>query len=137
MKYALFVLVGAIILGGVWFFGQTAEFPEKDNKAIPKAVINGQELNLEIMREPQERSRGLSGKELLAENAGMLFIFEPSGAPGFWMKDMKFSIDIIWIGSDKQILDITKSVAPETYPEVFKPKSQIQYVLEVNVLACL
>jgi len=133
MKYVLLILVGVIVLGGIWFLGQTGEsLPKKDNKTTPTAVINGQELNLEVMRTSEERSRGLSQKELLAENAGMLFIFENPGVPGFWMKDMNFSIDIIWIGSDKQILDITESVSPETYPKVFKPKAQIQYVLEVN-----
>lgn len=133
MKYVLLILAGVIVLGGIWVFVQTDEsVSDKDNKIAPTAVINGQELNLEVMRKPQDRSRGLSGKELLAQNAGMLFIFESPNVPGFWMKDMNFSIDIIWIGSDKRILDMTESVSPETYPEVFKPKSQIQYVLEVN-----
>ena len=132
MKYALLILVGVIVLGGIWFLGQTAELPKKDNKTTPTATINGHELNLEVMRTPQERSRGLSQKDVLAENAGMLFIFESPGVPGFWMKDMNFSIDIIWIGSDKRVVDITENLAPETFPEVFKPKAQIQYVLEVN-----
>ena len=132
MKYALLILVGVIVLGGIWFLGQTAELPKKDSKTTPTATINGHELNLEVMRESQERSRGLSQKELLAENAGMLFIFESPGVPGFWMKDMNFSIDIIWIGSHKRVVDITENLAPETFPEVFKPKAQIQYVLEVN-----
>ena len=132
MKYALLILVGVIVLGGIWFLGQTAELPKKDNKTTPTATINGHELNLEVMRESQERSRGLSQKDVLAENAGMLFIFESPGVPGFWMKDMNFSIDIIWIGSHKRVVDITENLAPETFPEVFKPKAPVQYVLEVN-----
>lgn len=41
-------------------------------------------------------------------------------------------IDIVWIGSDYRIADITKNIAPETYPELFYPSVPIQYVLEVN-----
>src|SRR5947208_11440214 len=52
------------------------------------------------------RSRGLQGKEGLKKNEGMLFIFEQDGLHRFWMKDMKFPIDIIWIDHRGAIITI-------------------------------
>jgi uncharacterized protein len=68
----------------------------------------------------------------LGENKGMLFVFEKPGIHGFWMKDMNFAIDIVWIGQDKRVVQIMEHIAPETFPKVFSPREPIQYVLEVN-----
>ena len=48
------------------------------------------------------------------------------------MKDMYFPIDIIWIGENNTIVDITKNLSPRTYPKTFSPKTEAKYVLEVN-----
>lgn len=61
----------------------------------------------------------------------MLFVFEKADYHSFWMKDMKFAIDIIWIDEDKKITDITHNATPGTYPEIFKPSLPAKYVLEV------
>lgn len=76
--------------------------------------------------------RGLSGREKLPENSGMLFVFDKPDYHSFWMKDMKFAIDIIWIDENKKIVDITYNTAPETYPATFRSNVPVQYVLEVN-----
>jgi len=78
-----------------------------------------------------ERERGLSGRKELAENEGMLFVFDNANRWMFWMKDMAISIDILWISQDKRISDITRNVSPESYPKVFTPKSEAQFVIEV------
>jgi uncharacterized protein len=78
-----------------------------------------------------ERERGLSGVPSLPQNAGKLFIFQAPESPGFWMKEMRFPIDIIWIAQDMKVVGINQNLAPETYPEVFTPPQAIQYVLEV------
>jgi len=57
-----------------------------------------------------ERERGLSGKQSLGDDKGMLFIFEEETLPGFWMKDMKFPIDILWIDENKKIVGIEKNM---------------------------
>jgi uncharacterized membrane protein (UPF0127 family) len=84
------------------------------------------------VRTPEEQMRGLSGRQSLEENAGMLFVYEIPSVPGFWMKEMNFPIDIIWIDENKKIVGITENLAPETFPQVFYPRSSVQYVLEVN-----
>lgn len=123
MKYFVFALLGIVIFGGVWLLS-----PAKQ----PTVVINGHAVEIEVARTPEEQARGLSGRESLAENAGMLFVYEQSITPSFWMKEMNFPLDIIWIGEDKKIVDITENMLPETYPQTFQPKALVQYVLEVN-----
>jgi len=129
MKYFLGVLSCILILAGIWFFGRQ-EQPQVQTR--PTATINGYVLELEIVRTPEEQARGLSGRESLAENTGMFFVYESSLTPGFWMKDMNFPLDIIWIDANKKIVDITENLAPETFPQVFFPRAPVQYVLEVN-----
>ena len=89
-------------------------------------------LKIEIADDPIEQSQGLSNRESLASDCGMLFIFPQPTMPGFWMKDMKFSLDLIWIDANSEIVEITKNVSPTTYPKSFTPPSPIKYVLEVN-----
>jgi len=77
------------------------------------------------------RTRGLSGYAPLKADEGMLFVFEEDGIYAFWMKEMLFSIDIIWLDAAGQVVHIEKEVSPATYPASFTPGSPARYVLEV------
>jgi len=79
-----------------------------------------------------ERTRGLSGQTFLGENRGMLFIFDTPSYPAIWMKNMLFSIDIAWLDSNFNIIDMKKNVSPSTYPQSFQPTTLAKYVLEVD-----
>ena len=85
-----------------------------------------------IANNDQDREQGLSGTSVLPNGTGVLFVFDNPGKYGFWMKDMNFPLDIIWIGKDKKIVGVTKNVLPKSYPFVFMPPSDILYVLEMN-----
>ncbi len=87
---------------------------------------------LEIADSPKEREHGLSDRRSLADTAGLLFVFDRAGKQCFWMKDMRFSIDMIWLDGDKKILKIERGVSPATYPQTFCPPQPAQYVIEVN-----
>ena len=106
---------------------------EKNIENIKIVKINNVVLNIEVADTDEERTQGLSGREKLEEGTGMLFVFEKEGYYGIWMKDMKFSIDIIWLDKNKKIVQIEKNVSPETYPRVFQPFNLNLYVLEVSV----
>lgn len=108
-------------------------------KVVPRTSNMKQEiyiknikLSVDIADEPHEQTQGLSGKEYMAENEGMIFIFPESIIPAFWMKDMRFALDIIWIDAKNTIIGIEKNVLPETFPKIFSPPSPVKYVLEVN-----
>jgi uncharacterized protein len=80
---------------------------------------------------PETRARGLSGREGLAEGDGMLFVFPQKDRHSFWMKDMKFSIDILWLDENLEVLHIEESVSPDTYPRSFSAPLPDKYVLEL------
>lgn len=85
-----------------------------------------------LAQTPAEQSRGLSGREGLDADMGMLFIYDRADRYTFWMPDMHFPIDIIWVDTDWRIVDIAARVLPESYPATFAPKAPGRYVLEVN-----
>ena len=95
-------------------------------------TVNTNELCVEVVSEQDEIIKGLSGRKSLAENTGMLFEFEQPALHGIWMKDMNFSLDIIWLDSEGKITFIEEAVSPDTYPKVFRPFIPSNYVLETN-----
>ncbi len=104
-----------------------------EQKEWAKIVFeNGIELKAEVLRTAQEKTKGLSGRKNLPPDQGALFVYDEPALYNFWMKDMNFAIDIIWLGQDLKIVDITHEAKPESFPEKFSPKVRAQYVLEVN-----
>lgn len=101
----------------------------------PTANINNHAFKLELAKTQQEKAIGLSKKEMLEKNAGMLFLFEKPDYYSFWMKDMKFPIDIIFI-KKYHIVTIHKNVLPPINPNdrlpTFSPKEPADTVLEIN-----
>ena len=79
-----------------------------------------------------EQELGLGGRDTLPRDEGMLFPFPYPGDYGFWMKDMRFPIDIVWILSNKRVVSVTADVRPDTYPAIFYPPLAISYVLELD-----
>lgn len=97
------------------------------------AVTSGQGgVQAEVASEGADMVKGLSDRECLPEGAGMLFTYDLTGDYCFWMKDMQFPIDMIWLDEEKKIVTIKGSVSPDTYPQSFCPDKPAQYVLEVN-----
>ena len=74
---------------------------------------------------------GLSGRSGLAEGMGMLFVFGDEGAHGFWMKDMHFPIDMVWIDRALLVTGVEKNVQPASYPLVYGKNYNSAYVLEL------
>lgn len=91
--------------------------------------LGGTTINVQVVRSPAELTLGLSGRESL--EGGMWFVFPKADYYAFWMKDMKFPIDIIWIAEDFTIVDIKENAQPDSFPEAFRPKAEALYVLEV------
>lgn len=95
-------------------------------------TIGNQKLYVEIAQTSEEKAQGLSGRESFKEDQGMLFIYDEAGFYSFWMKDMLFPIDIIWIDENFEIVDVTKNIQPDSFPQIFQSQKPAQYVLEVN-----
>lgn len=106
---------------------------DNGNMVIENGIeINGTALDIEIAKDLTQQVKGLSGRQSLPEDRGMLFVYNEPQNLSFWMKDMNFAIDIIWIGSDWRVIDITQNARPNSFPKRFRPSSSAQYVLEVN-----
>jgi uncharacterized membrane protein (UPF0127 family) len=98
---------------------------------ITYVKIAGQSVKVDVVATFAEREKGLSGRAGLRDTEGMFFIFDTPGDYPFWMKDMNFPIDIIWISENKEIVYIKKYARPELYPEIYDPHMNSKYVLEV------
>lgn len=124
----LFITISIII--GAILSGVVLKQNTNTDTDIGNANIKGHEFHLEIARTLDERKKGLSGKNSICDNCGMLFIFEKPEEYSFWMKDMKFSIDIIWIMNEK-IVYIAQNI-PYNYKESISPDVLADKVLEIN-----
>ena len=102
------------------------------NLTYEEIHLNEGQLKAQIATTDYQRKKGLSNRDKLAKEEGMIFIFEEEKFHSIWMKDMNFPIDIIWIDSEKEIVDIKKNASPDTYPESFRPNEPAKYVLEVK-----
>jgi len=98
---------------------------------IKQVKIAGQSIEVELALTDIARMEGLSGRNELGNNAGMLFVFDKPGKYFFWMKDMNFPIDIIWLGEDQNVIYIKKDAQPENFLETYGPEENAKYVLEV------
>ena len=108
------------------------EKPQQSSYTSATLEIRGKTVRVELADTPEKSRQGLSGHNPLGKGEGMLFIFTSPARYSFWMKDMRFPLDMIWIGEDWRIVDITKNALPESYPGHFQPLAPAQYVLEVS-----
>jgi uncharacterized membrane protein (UPF0127 family) len=78
----------------------------------PQVVLDGRiRVAVDVVETPALRERGLSGRAALAEHEGMLFLFPTPKIQSFWMKEMNFAIDILWI-RDGRIVGISPDLPP-------------------------
>lgn len=92
-------------------------------------------IDIEIADNDYERQLGLMNRQSMEEMQGMLFIFPQERYQSFWMMNTLFSLDIIFINSNKEIVTIHKNTIPlseQSYPST----SPAQYVVEVNAGFC-
>ena len=88
-------------------------------------------IDAQVAQSPEQRQIGLMLRKDMPQGEGMFFIFDRAEILGFWMPDMNFAIDIVWIGEDWKIVDISHDVTLQSYPKVFSPTVPALYVLEV------
>lgn len=129
------ILLIAIVVGWMIFTSiyktdeqkQSCVSYEQKNLQIGEKIVK-----VDISDSDCKRTLGLSNREMLEKDSGMLFIFPEIGNYGFWMKDMNFSIDILWIDEKFNVVGIERRVSSSTYPEIFGKKYLAKYVLELS-----
>jgi uncharacterized membrane protein (UPF0127 family) len=128
-NYRKLVFALVLFIAGFWaiYSGVSSLLDNERRLLTPKGFIT-----VEVMDTPELRRQGLSGRDSLAADRGMLFTFDETSTENcFWMKDMKFSIDMVWMNEDREVVTVTPNVTPETYPESFCPEQSAKYGLEI------
>ncbi|MEI8096536.1 MAG: DUF192 domain-containing protein [Candidatus Moraniibacteriota bacterium] len=92
--------------------------------------IAGALYHLEIANTQEKRAKGLGDRESLCDDCGMLFTFDVDGQYAFWMKAMRFPIDIIWLRND-EVVFVAEDVSPESL-DTLNPQVTANQVLEIN-----
>ncbi len=104
-------------------------------KDANQVCIRGSCFGVEIADTPESRTLGLMGRGGLEEGRGMLFVFDEGWNHSFWMRDMHFPIDIVWISADMDVVHVSSYAQPceplEPCPSI-TPPGKAMYVLEVG-----
>ncbi len=95
--------------------------------------IGQQTWRVDVAWDEAQRRRGLSGRARMAPGHGMWFVLPGPGLHGFWMRDMTFSIDLIWVTPDRRVAgSLYLSPCGPGPCLVYRPDRPVAYVLEVN-----
>lgn len=97
-----------------------------------KIRLGPEEFEFEIADTPKKQIRGLMFRESLERNKGMLFIFNQPTRAAFWMKNVKFPLDIIFLSEKGEIQEIWRNMQPCTICVAQMPEQKAKYVLEIK-----
>jgi len=108
--------------------------PKKTNKdlSVVKIKLGNTDYQIEIARTSSQKSIGLSNRDSLCPNCGMIFIFDKDTYLPFWMKDTRIPLDMIWINSQNQIVDIQHAIETNSLKAI-QNSTPAKYVLELNL----
>lgn len=135
MKYWIGTLFVIILIFLSYFLFQKNELISWDDLEYSTAIIETpakQDFLVKIADTQDKRTQGLSLVAKLPKDQGLLFVFNDSGYYGFWMKDMQFPLDLLWVDSNGYVVHSELNISPETYPNTFINSTPAKYVLEVN-----
>ncbi len=121
---------GAMIVFGLFAVGSgiSSLLDNKTRLLTPKGYIS-----VEVADEPEERAKGLSDREYLDKNEGMLFVFDQTSTENcFWMKDTLIPLDMIWLDENKIVVTVEQNITPDTFPTSFCPEQPAAFGLEIN-----
>ncbi|MBP6889353.1 MAG: DUF192 domain-containing protein [Candidatus Moranbacteria bacterium] len=121
------LLIGFVFVLGLFFlwvkFTHLALYPRS-------VLIGNTRYSLEVADTEEEQTRGLGGRKSFCHRCALLFIFPEERYWAFWMKDVRFPIDIIWLKNDV-IVGVEQNLLPLS-ERVFRSKEESNRVLEVN-----
>jgi len=144
------VLIGLFIAGAYFFYTpltkreEMATWQEIETKEVsqPKfetkqIVIGTKEYKINLTQTEEDRKKGLAVFDSLTANEGMLFSFDQEDYYVFWMKEMKFNIDIIFLDKDKKVLDVFENVKAEPGVQdmdlkTYSSKLKSQFIIELK-----
>jgi len=125
--------------------GPKADYPEGGADAeeliAEEVILKGHSIMMELALTPEQRAKGLMGREFMADDEGMLFVYpdqEPYPAEvSFWMKDCLIPIDVIFISRQGEIISIHEmepppAGMPDKDLEAYPSGGPVQFAIEVR-----
>lgn len=116
---------------------QAGVSPSPGQATLVKIKLNDSLINAEVADTDDKRRLGLGGRDSLATDSGMLFVFQTPSKYQFWMKDMKIGLDFIWIRGDT-VVDVLPNIPSpdpsqsEASLKIYEPVTDVDKILEVN-----
>ena len=89
------------------------------------------EFQVEVARTPQEQARGLMFRTEMGPNEGMLFPYDQPRVLSFWMKNTVLSLDLIFIGPDRRVINVAANAVPYSEQSIVSDAPAIA-TLELN-----
>ncbi len=127
-----------LIFSVIFFLANACNQKTKGTLYHTPLIVGNQTLAVSLRKTDTEQAKGLSGSPKISDAQGMLFDFTlKPGLKTFWMKDMNFDLDLIWIQKNK-IIGITQKVphpkknTPESELSLYHSPGVVDMVLEVN-----
>jgi uncharacterized protein len=138
MKKLLLAFVLLLIVVGAFYLTQNYIEGGKTLsifKKTPTVTIGNHSFKVTVASSQKEKEIGLSETKSLSQDQGMIFIFEKPDYYSFWMKNMKFPIDIIYINNDKIVTIKNNAQPPKNNTEnltIYTPTEPADKVLEIQ-----
>lgn len=98
-----------------------------------QATLAGQPYQLELVADPDNRRQGLMGRASLAAGEGMLFDFPTGTRPAIWMRNMRISLDLLFVDEHARLVQVFTEVPPCTAPPcaIYQADQALRFVIEV------
>lgn len=124
IKHVIFGVLGVVVLGvvGAWWYGFSW------TEMSMGVQIGETAYTLEVADDAREQALGLGERDSLCERCGMVFFFAATEKHAFWMKGMRFPLDIAWL-EDDTIVHIERHVS-EKSEDIYQPEAAANVVLE-------
>jgi len=131
----VFGILLALIAGIAFYQYNVSKKSQPQMKTTGKATIGSHTFNIEVVKDSKAQQIGLTKYSGLQENQGMLFIFPNPGMYGFWMRGMKFPIDMIFINNNK-VVSTNENLQPIKTDakniSIYEPAAPADNVLEIK-----
>ncbi|MEI8224283.1 MAG: DUF192 domain-containing protein [bacterium] len=125
------LLAAGVFFAWNYFHTTTNEYLPTDHVV----TIGGKTIQVRIADTEAVQVQGLSGFKTLPADQGMFFIFNKLDYYAFWMKDMRFPLDIVWMkqvnDNNYTVVNVMQNVSPDTYPQAFTSPEPVDGFLEL------
>jgi len=119
----ILIIIAGILIWRLFFYLPPSNYV--------KIKIKNFDYKIELAKTTAQKSKGLSGRETLCKNCGMLFIFAFETNLPFWMKDTLIPLDMIWLDKSGKIVDI-QTIIETNSTKIYQNQNPAKYVLELN-----